>query len=311
MRDIGALASWTASSSKQGCTTHELKAPNTNLFWQSDGPLPHHLNIHFPKIVDVVAIRLFLDHDRDESYTPITVEWHAGMGYYGLAHWGTSTFNKPTGWFWADMSGVDDSLIRRARKSKKQLLFDPMAEFPLGHDPKEEDLDEEEVECSSDDEDDGGDGDGNNNNTDNAPKKPNRRRIRRPLYPVLRCMLLQLRVVKNHQEGKDTHLRGLQIFSRETRQQKRDRLVVAGAAGVANPMTDPAGGSAPVPPQTRGRSQTTDPAALFVERLRAQGFGGFAPVAGSSAAVPTPGQDGEAAKKKPVDISWMRIPDLR
>ena len=32
-------------------------------------------------------------------------------------------------------------------------------------------------------------------------------------WPVLRCMLLQVRIVENHQNGKDTHLRGLNIYS--------------------------------------------------------------------------------------------------
>jgi anaphase-promoting complex subunit 10 len=33
--------------------------------------------------------------------------------------------------------------------------------------------------------------------------------------PVLRCMLVQVRICENHQNGKDTHLRGLQIFGRD------------------------------------------------------------------------------------------------
>lgn len=34
-------------------------------------------------------------------------------------------------------------------------------------------------------------------------------------WPVLRCMLVQVQIRENHQNGKDTHLRGLQIFARE------------------------------------------------------------------------------------------------
>ena len=34
---------------------------------------------------------------------------------------------------------------------------------------------------------------------------------------VLRCMCLQVRVLENHQNGKDTHIRGVQIFSRDRR----------------------------------------------------------------------------------------------
>lgn len=33
--------------------------------------------------------------------------------------------------------------------------------------------------------------------------------------PVLRCHLVQVKILENHQNGKDTHLRGLQIFAME------------------------------------------------------------------------------------------------
>lgn len=34
---------------------------------------------------------------------------------------------------------------------------------------------------------------------------------------VLRCMVVQVRVLENHQNGKDTHIRGVQIFARDER----------------------------------------------------------------------------------------------
>lgn len=34
----------------------------------------------------------------------------------------------------------------------------------------------------------------------------------------LRCMFLQVRVLENHQNGKDTHIRGLQIWARDERE---------------------------------------------------------------------------------------------
>ncbi len=48
---------------------------------------------------------------------------------------------------------------------------------------------------------------------------------------VLRCMLVQLRVCENHQNGKDTHVRGLQVFARD----ERAGVVDGGGGG------DPAG----------------------------------------------------------------------
>lgn len=33
----------------------------------------------------------------------------------------------------------------------------------------------------------------------------------------LRCFLVQVRIVENHQNGKDTHLRGLKLYARDER----------------------------------------------------------------------------------------------
>jgi anaphase-promoting complex subunit 10 len=38
--------------------------------------------------------------------------------------------------------------------------------------------------------------------------------LRRPRMPVLRAHLVQVKILENHQNGKDTHLRGLQVFTR-------------------------------------------------------------------------------------------------
>ena len=40
---------------------------------------------------------------------------------------------------------------------------------------------------------------------------------------ILRCMLVQVRICENHQNGKDTHLRGLQIFAQDEEISKRQR----------------------------------------------------------------------------------------
>lgn len=50
-------------------------------------------------------------------------------------------------------------------------------------------------------------------------RKPHRRRKR---APILRAHLLQVKILENHQNGKDTHLRGLQIFARDKTRRERD-----------------------------------------------------------------------------------------
>lgn len=108
LREISTLASWTVSSSKPGCSIPQLRHPNTNLFWQSDGPQPHYLNIHFFKLVRIVGLRLYLDFEQDESYTPTKIIFLAGSGLNDLQEWVEMRLESPRGWIWADFSGVGD-----------------------------------------------------------------------------------------------------------------------------------------------------------------------------------------------------------
>lgn len=147
LKEIGNLASWTVSSSKPGCGVDALRDEDTNLFWQSDGPQPHHLNIHFSRLVSIVAIRLYLDFEADESYTPTRITLLAGTGYHDLIPFSALSFEQPKGWI----------------------------DVPLDHV--------------------GGGEDGK----------------------TLRVFLVQVRIVENHQNGKDTHVRGLKIYARDDR----------------------------------------------------------------------------------------------
>lgn len=40
---------------------------------------------------------------------------------------------------------------------------------------------------------------------------------------VLRAMVVQIKICENHQNGKDTHVRGVQIFARDERVRKETR----------------------------------------------------------------------------------------
>jgi len=160
LKDISSLASWTVSSAKQGCGVAALRSPDTSLFWQSDGPQPHTLAIHFFKLVSIVYMRIYLDHENDESYTPTKMQFWAGMGVHDLQEFAEMTFEQPKGWIDVDFTKVG----------------------PVAND------DQDTV---------------------------NRHNIDWRERPVLRAFLVQVRIIENHQNGKDTHLRGLQIFARD------------------------------------------------------------------------------------------------
>ena len=145
LKEISNLASWTVSTCKPGSGVDALRSDDLDQFWQSDGPQPHHLNIHFSRMVNIVAIRMYLDFAQDESYTPTRLLLLAGTGYHDLIPFQTLAFEQPKGWIDVDLSGV-----------------------------------------------------GGGKNRDE-----------------LRCFLLQVKVLENHQNGKDTHIRGLKIYARD------------------------------------------------------------------------------------------------
>ncbi len=272
MREISTLASWTVSSSKPGCSIPQLRHPSPSLFWQSDGPQPHYLNIHFFKLVRIVGLRLYLDFEQDESYTPTRIIFLAGSGMNDLQEWGEMRLESPRGWIWADFSNVGDASDDSSASeddSEDDEAFQARMLSGL-HRPHNRRASEHR---SSD--------------SENMPLPPQRQRVpsnfpthldtpqppfdtpltapqipqhhhrtpqftpqftpqpthgtptlprpaprlpfsslspraapppvrapRRPRMPVLRAHLVQIKILENHQNGKDTHLRGLQIFAR-------------------------------------------------------------------------------------------------
>jgi anaphase-promoting complex subunit 10 len=142
LKEIGNLASWTVSTAKPGCGVEQLRDEDTNLYWQSDGPQPHHINIHFAKRVKVKRIRMYLDFENDESYTPTKMSVLSGTGFQDLVEVTKLDLERPTGWIEVRLDDVHQ------------------------------------------------DGE-------------------------LRTFLIQVAIHANHQNGKDTHVRGLQIFAAE------------------------------------------------------------------------------------------------
>ena len=283
LREISTLASWTVSSSKPGCSIPQLRHPSPSLFWQSDGPQPHFLNIHFFKLVRIVGLRLYLDFEQDESYTPTRIVLLAGSGMNDLVEWGEMRLESPRGWVWADFSGVgdpensddssseeddedDDGGIGAGTRTRTGRGMQD-AGFPHGVG--------DDIPIAADDSSD-------HENTaprppppaspmqldpsafttpqqqgqnphvtpvnlhaqttpslprphprapfaslspESAPQPRAPASPKRPKMPVLRCHLVQIKILENHQNGKDTHLRGLQIFARDNEGEERGQTV--------------------------------------------------------------------------------------
>ncbi|KAI0843589.1 APC10-domain-containing protein [Hypoxylon sp. FL0890] len=143
LKEISNLASFTVSSYKPGCGVKELKDDDVNQFWQSDGPQPHRLNIHFIKRVEIRALRLYLDYELDESYTPTKIQVTAGFSPNFTIPYTMMELNMPKGWIDVPIAGA------------------------------------------------GGGPDGNS----------------------LCCWFVRIIVLENHQNGKDTHIRGIKVYA--------------------------------------------------------------------------------------------------
>ncbi|RYP26700.1 hypothetical protein DL767_007930 [Monosporascus sp. MG133] len=143
LKEISNLASFTVSSYKPGCGVKELRDDDVNQFWQSDGPQPHRLNIHFIKRVEIRALRLYLDYELDESYTPTKIQITAGFGPNQTIPFTTMELSVPKGWIDVPIAGA------------------------------------------------GGGPDGNS----------------------LCCWFIRVIVLENHQNGKDTHIRGVKVYA--------------------------------------------------------------------------------------------------
>ncbi|KAL7624559.1 hypothetical protein AAE478_006126 [Parahypoxylon ruwenzoriense] len=143
LKEISNLASFTVSSYKPGCGVKELRDDDINQFWQSDGPQPHRLNIHFIKRVEIRALRLYLDYELDESYTPTKIQIAAGFSPNQTIPFATMELAMPKGWIDVPIAGA------------------------------------------------GGGPDGNS----------------------LCCWFVRVIILENHQNGKDTHIRGVKVYA--------------------------------------------------------------------------------------------------
>ncbi|PGH02815.1 anaphase-promoting complex subunit 10 [Blastomyces parvus] len=232
LREISSLASWTVSTHKPGCGIAALRHPSPSQFWQSDGPQPHTLTLHFFKRVAIVRIRVYLDFELDESYTPTKMIFLAGMGGNDLVEFATWQGEAPAGWVDVDLQGVGgrhEKMGRRKSGSRSGGNFDGVrggagarvggypgigtVDFRQKRDGDAGDNNGGNRGYEDDDDDDDGDDADDDDVADTDPSSGN----------VLKAMVIQVRISENHQNGKDTHVRGFQVFARDDRRLARPR----------------------------------------------------------------------------------------
>ena len=99
-REIGRYATWTVSSAKHGNGVQQLRDGDDGTYWQSDGVLPHVVDIQWNSSIRITEIGLLLDHSADESYTPKKLTIKVGHTHQDLVDIGTYELIEPEGYQW-------------------------------------------------------------------------------------------------------------------------------------------------------------------------------------------------------------------
>jgi anaphase-promoting complex subunit 10 len=186
--------------------------------------------------VAIVKLRVYLDFDLDESYTPTKMIFLAGMGGNDLVEFAGWEGETPCGWVDISLEGVGgrhrkstrDSPIPRRRRHRHRRH----AHGALGN----EFIVEDESDSLEDDVDPDDPFDGN----------------------VLKAMVIQVRICENHQNGKDTHVRGFQVFAYDEDRRRVAAAAAAAAAAAGQQGQTPQGKRKSVRKNSHGELDTTD-----------------------------------------------------
>uniref|UniRef100_A0A1B6DV42 Anaphase-promoting complex subunit 10 n=1 Tax=Clastoptera arizonana TaxID=38151 RepID=A0A1B6DV42_9HEMI len=112
VREVGAQAVWSLSSCKPGFGVDQLRDGCTETYWQSDGQLPHLVNIQFSRKTTISDICIYTDYKLDESYTPSRISIRAGTNFNDLQELEIRDLNEPTGWVMIPIKTLQDKAVR-------------------------------------------------------------------------------------------------------------------------------------------------------------------------------------------------------
>ena len=139
LREVGGSATWSLSSCKPGYGVEQLRDDSHESYWQSDGQLPHLVNVQFRRKTTVQSVAVYTDYKLDESYTPTRISIRVGTNFNDLQEIEVVDLQEPSGWVVIPLKDINEKLVR--------------------------------------------------------------------------TFLLQVAVIQNHQQGRDTHLRQVKVFS--------------------------------------------------------------------------------------------------
>merc|ERR550517_1095896 len=97
-REVGNQATWSLSSCKPGFGVEQLRDDSCDTYWQSDGQLPHLVNVQFRRKTTVSEVAIYTDYKLDESYTPTRISVRGGTNFNDLQEIEVVDLNEPAGW---------------------------------------------------------------------------------------------------------------------------------------------------------------------------------------------------------------------
>ncbi|KAJ2359478.1 hypothetical protein IWW50_003302 [Coemansia erecta] len=110
--DISGRGQWSVSSNKHGFGVPNLLDGNPETFWQSDGQQPHSISVQFASRQSVHSISLYLDVEKDESYTPCKVAILSGTSLRDMQLIHETEFAQdPKGWIDFALGDSDGPLL--------------------------------------------------------------------------------------------------------------------------------------------------------------------------------------------------------
>ncbi|XP_019539692.1 anaphase-promoting complex subunit 10 isoform X2 [Aedes albopictus] len=112
VREVGSQAIWSLSSCKPGFGVEQLRDNSMETYWQSDGQLPHLVNIQFSRKTTVSQIYIYSDYKLDESYTPSRVSIRCGTHFNDLQEVEVLDLCEPSGWVCIPIKEVRDIPMR-------------------------------------------------------------------------------------------------------------------------------------------------------------------------------------------------------
>ncbi|KAK7604476.1 hypothetical protein V9T40_005662 [Parthenolecanium corni] len=112
VREVGNQAIWSLSSCKPGFGVDQLRDNCLDTYWQSDGQLPHLVNIQFRRKTTIKEIYIYTDYKLDESYTPNRISIRAGTNFNDLQEIEVVDLKEPVGWVKIPLKDMHDRPIR-------------------------------------------------------------------------------------------------------------------------------------------------------------------------------------------------------